>query len=52
MAIDTGTAIGIIIALSGSVGMMITFWRENFRLSQEIRRLQVAIRDERRKNNG
>jgi hypothetical protein len=52
MVIDTGTVIGIIIALLGAITVMGLFWQENIRLSKEIRRLQVALRDERRKSNG
>ena len=52
MQLDTGTTIGIIIALLGSMGMMWLFWSENIRLNKEIRRLQVALRDERRKADG
>lgn len=49
MILDTGTLIGIAIALSGSVGMMIAFWNHNIKLEKEIRRLQVALRTERLK---
>lgn len=52
MVIDTGTTIGIIIALLGAMAMMGLFWRENIRLTKEVRRLQVALRDERKKVNG
>jgi hypothetical protein len=52
MIIDNGTAIGIVIALLSSMGMMWLFWSENIKLTKEVRRLQVALRDERRKNNG
>jgi ABC-type cobalamin transport system permease subunit len=52
MVLDTGTTIGIIIALLGAIGMMGLFWSENIRLTKEVRRLQVALRDERRKDNG
>jgi hypothetical protein len=50
MILDTGTLIGIVIALSGSVGMMIAFWRHNIKLEKEIRRLQVALRTARLKD--
>jgi len=49
MIIDTGTMLGIIIALLGSSAMMILFWRENMALRNIIKELQVALRDERRK---
>lgn len=52
MILDTGTVIGIIIALLGAITVMGLFWQENIRLSKEVRRLQVALRDERRKVNG
>jgi ABC-type cobalamin transport system permease subunit len=52
MVIDTGTIIGIVIALLGAITVMGLFWQENIRLSKEVRRLQVALRDERRKSNG
>jgi len=47
MILDTGTLIGITIALSGSVGMMVAFWNRTIQLEKEIRRLQVALRTER-----
>jgi hypothetical protein len=49
MILDTGTLIGIVIALTSSVGMMIAFWKHNIKLEKEIRRLQVALRTERLK---
>lgn len=49
MALDTGTMIGIIIALVGSLSVMGLFWRENIQLQKKVRILQVALRDERRK---
>ena len=49
MILDTGTLIGIIIALAGSVGVMIAFWKQNIEMQKEIRRLQVALRTERLK---
>ena len=49
MALDTGTMIGIIIALAGSISVMGLFWRENIHLQKKVRILQVALRDERRK---
>jgi len=47
MLMDTGTLAAIIIALTGSLGMMIAFWQRNVQLEKEIRRLQVALRTER-----
>jgi len=49
MALDTGTMIGMIIALVGSLSVMGLFWRENIQLQKKVRILQVALRDERRK---
>ena len=49
MILDTGTLIAIVIALAGSLGMMIAFWKHNVKLEKEIRRLQVALRSERLK---
>jgi uncharacterized integral membrane protein len=49
MLMDTGTLAAIIIALTGSLGMMIAFWQRNVQLEKEIRRLQVALRTERLK---
>lgn len=49
MILDTGTLIGIIIALVGSLSVMGLFWRENIQLQKRVRILQVALRDERRK---
>jgi hypothetical protein len=49
MILDTGTLIGITIALAGSVGVMIAFWKQNIEMQKEIRRLQVALRTERLK---
>jgi hypothetical protein len=47
MKLDNGTLIGIIIALTGSLGMMIAFWQRNIQLEKEIRRLQIVLRTER-----
>ena len=47
MVVDTGTLIAITIALAGSVGVMIAFWKQNIKLEKEIRRLQIALRTER-----
>jgi hypothetical protein len=49
MILDTGTLIGITIALAGSLGVMIAFWKQNIAMQKEIRRLQVALRTERLK---
>ena len=49
MILDTGTLIAIVIALSGSLGMMLAFWKHNVKLEKEIRRLQLALRTERLK---
>ena len=50
MILDTGTLIGITIALAGSLTVMILFWKQNIEQQKEIRRLQVALRSERLKN--
>ena len=49
MILDNGTLIAIVIALTGSVGMMIAFWNRTIQLEREIRRLQIALRTERLK---
>jgi uncharacterized integral membrane protein len=49
MILDTGTLIGITIALTGSLFVMGVFWRQNIEMQKEIRRLQVALRTERLK---
>lgn len=49
MIMDNGTLIAIVIALTGSIGMMIAFWQRNVQLEKEVRRLQVALRTERLK---
>jgi hypothetical protein len=49
MILDSGTLIAIVIALAGSLGMMIAFWNQNRKLEKEIRRLQIALRTERLK---
>jgi hypothetical protein len=49
MILDTGTLIGITIALAGSLLVMFLFWKQNVLLQKEIRRLQVALRSERLK---
>ena len=47
MILDNGTLIAIVIALAGSLSMMIVFWKQNMEQQKEIRRLQVALRTER-----
>ena len=49
MIIDTGTLIAIVIALGGSITVMCLFWKQNIEQHKEIRRLQLALRDERNK---
>jgi hypothetical protein len=49
MILDTGTLIAIVIALAGSITVMCLFWKQNIEQQKEIRRLQVALRDERNK---
>ncbi len=49
MILDTGTLIAITIALSGSVFVMVMFWKQNIEMQKEIRRLQIALRTERLK---
>ncbi len=40
----------IIIALLGCLTVMCLFWKQNIALTKEVRRLQLALRDERKKN--
>ena len=47
MILDTGTLIAIVIALAGSLSMMLAFWQRNVKLEKEIRRLQIVLRTER-----
>ena len=47
MILDNGTLIAIVIALTGSLGMMLAFWQRNVKLEKEIRRLQIVLRTER-----
>jgi hypothetical protein len=47
MILDNGTLIAIVIALVGSLSMMLAFWQRNVKLEKEIRRLQVTLRTER-----
>lgn len=49
MYLDTGTIVGITIALASAISVMGLFWRENIQLQKKVRILQVALRDERRK---
>jgi len=49
MILDTETLIAIVIALGGSLSMMLVFWKQNTEQQREIRRLQIALRDERNK---
>jgi hypothetical protein len=49
MILDNGTLIAIVIALAGSLSMMLVFWKQNIAQQKEIRRLQVALRTERLK---
>jgi len=49
MILDTGTLIGITIALAGSLFVMCVFWKQNIAQQKEIRRLQIALRSERLK---
>ena len=52
MVLDDGTTLAIMIALLGSITVMCLFWKENINQHKQIRRLQVALRDERKKNAG
>jgi len=47
LILDNGTLIAIVIALAGSLTMMIAFWQRNVKLEKEIRRLQITLRTER-----
>ena len=49
MILDTGTLIATVIALGGSITVMCLFWKQNIEQHKEIRRLQLALRDERNK---
>jgi uncharacterized integral membrane protein len=49
MILDNGTLIAIVIALAGSLSMMLVFWKQNMEQQKEIRRLQIALRTERLK---
>ena len=47
MILDTGTLIGIVIALGGSITVMCLFWKQNISLQRQI---QALLQEE--KNNG
>jgi hypothetical protein len=49
MYLDTGTIIGITIALATSCLVMVISIREQGKLMRKVRDLQVALRDERKK---
>ena len=49
MILDTGTLIAIVIALGGSLTVMCLFWKQNIEQQKEIRRLQILLRNERKK---
>jgi hypothetical protein len=44
MILDTGTLIGITIALAGSLFVMGLFWKQNIEQQKEIRRLRNELR--------
>jgi undecaprenyl pyrophosphate phosphatase UppP len=44
MILDTGTILAIIIALGGSIGVMIAFWKQNVQLTKENYRLRNELR--------
>jgi hypothetical protein len=44
MILDTGTLIAIVIALAGSLTVMILFWKQNIEQQKEIRRLRMELR--------
>jgi hypothetical protein len=50
MILDTGTMIGLIIALAGSITVMGLFWKQNIMLQRETQDLLELLRKE--KNNG
>jgi hypothetical protein len=50
ITLDIGTIVATSIALAGSVLVMVLFWRQNIKLEKKIRVLQIALRDERKKN--
>ena len=44
MILDTGTLIAITIALAGSLGVMLAFWKQNIENQKEISRLRMELR--------
>ena len=44
MILDTGTLIGITIALAGSITVMCLFWKQNMELHKEVIRLRRELR--------
>ena len=44
MILDNGTLLAIIIALAGSITVMILFWKQNMELNKEIIRLRNELR--------
>ena len=44
MILDTGTLIGICIALTGSLGVMGAFWKQNAELQKENIRFRLELR--------
>jgi hypothetical protein len=50
MILDTGTLIGLIIALAGSITVMGLLWKQNIILQRETQDLLELLRKE--KNNG
>jgi hypothetical protein len=44
MILDTGTLTAIIIALAGSLTVMLAFWRQNAELTRENYRLRNELR--------
>ena len=44
MILDNGTLIAIVIALAGSLSMMLLFWKQNVEQQKEIRRLRNELR--------
>jgi len=44
MILDNGTLLAIIIALAGSITVMILFWKQNMELHKEVIRLRRELR--------
>jgi len=44
MILDTGTLAAIIIALAGSLTVMLAFWKQNAQLTKENNRLRNELR--------